>query len=126
MTGRIVVLTSLVALGLSATCLFAAEPTRPNMVWIFVDDMSANFSCYGETTIQTPHVDRLVREGMRCSRAFVTVPVCSPRRSALITGCYQTTIGAHHHRSGRSRKSGQLTETENNIELMKRWTREGR
>lgn len=74
---------------------------RPNIVWIIVDDMSPNFSCYGETLIQTPHVDRLAREGTKFSRAFVTAPVCSPCRSALITGCYQTTIGAHHHRSGR-------------------------
>src|SRR5262245_14124842 len=78
-----------------------AEHPRPNIVWIVVDDMSANFSCYAETSIQTPHVDRMARDGTRFSRAFVTAPVCSPCRSALITGCYQTTIGAHHHRSGR-------------------------
>jgi len=74
---------------------------RPNILWIVADDMSPNFSCYGETAIQTPHVDRLAREGTRFTRAFVTAPVCSPCRSALITGCYQTTLGAHHHRSGR-------------------------
>src|SRR5688500_3622642 len=80
----------------------AAEPAkRPNIVWIVVDDMSANFSCYGEKLIKTPHVDKLAAEGTRFSKAFVTAPVCSPCRSALITGCYQTTIGAHHHRSGR-------------------------
>jgi arylsulfatase A-like enzyme len=79
----------------------AAAGRRPNLVWIFVDDMSAHFSCYGETLIRTPHVDRLAREGTRFSRAFVTAPVCSPCRSALITGMYQTSIGAHHHRSGR-------------------------
>ncbi len=78
-----------------------AADDRPNIVWIFVDDMSAHFSCYGETLIETPHVDGLAREGTRFTRAFVTAPVCSPCRSALITGCYQTTIGAHHHRSGR-------------------------
>jgi arylsulfatase A-like enzyme len=80
----------------------ASEPVRrPNIVWIIVDDMSANFSCYGEKAIRTPHVDRLAAEGTRFAKAFVTAPVCSPCRSALITGCYQTTIGAHHHRSGR-------------------------
>ena len=85
-----------------ATAVPAAEPPkRPNIVWIVVDDMSANFSCYGEKTIRTPNVDKLAAEGTRFSRAFVTAPVCSPSRSALITGCYQTTIGAHHHRSGR-------------------------
>jgi arylsulfatase A-like enzyme len=63
--------------------------------------MSANLGCYGEKTIQTPHLDRLAREGTRFTHAFTTCPVCSPCRSALITGMYQTTIGAHHHRSGR-------------------------
>ena len=96
-------MTRLAAVALLAAALpCAAEPAkRPNIVWVVVDDMSANFSCYGEKTIRTPHVDRLAAEGTRFSRAFVTAPVCSPCRSALITGCYQTTIGAHHHRSGR-------------------------
>ena len=74
---------------------------RPNIVWIIPDDMSANFSCYGETAIQTPHVDALARRGVKFTRAFVTAPVCSTCRSAFITGMYQTSIGAHHHRSGR-------------------------
>jgi arylsulfatase A-like enzyme len=88
----------------------AEETKRPNIVWIVVDDMSANFSCYGEKTIRTPHVDRLAKEGTRFGKAFVTAPVCSPCRSALITGCYQTTIGAHHHRSGRGAEKIHLPE----------------
>jgi arylsulfatase A-like enzyme len=81
--------------------LTAIAADRPNVLWFIVDDMSANFGSYGETTIGTPHVDRLAKEGTRFSRAYVTAPVCSPCRSALVTGMYQTTIGAHHHRSGR-------------------------
>ena len=87
------------AIGLSRGSADGAE--RPNIVWIIVEDMSAHFGCYGETTIQTPNVDRLAAEGTRFSRAFVTAPICSICRSALITGMYQTSIGAHHHRSGR-------------------------
>ena len=92
---------------LLALCAFisvrssSAAEGRPNILWFIVDDMSANFSCYGERLIATPHVDRLAREGTRFSRAFTTAPVCSPCRSGFITGMYQTTIGAHHHRSGR-------------------------
>ncbi|MBL8792596.1 MAG: sulfatase [Planctomycetia bacterium] len=103
---RLAVLASL-AFALPAPAAEAAK--RPNIVWIIVDDMSAHFSCYGEKAVQTPHVDRLAREGTRFSKAFVTAPVCSPCRSALITGCYQTTIGAHHHRSGRGELKIELT-----------------
>ncbi len=74
---------------------------QPNVLWFVVDDMSPSFSCYGETLIQTPAVDKLAAEGTKFTRAYVTAPVCSTCRSALITGMYQTTIGAHHHRSGR-------------------------
>lgn len=78
-----------------------AGDSRPNIVWIIVEDMSTPFGCYGETTIQTPHVDQLARDGVLFENAFVTAPVCSAARSALITGMYQTSIGSHHHRSGR-------------------------
>ena len=81
---------------------------RPNLLWFVVDDMSANFSCYGETLISTPHVDALAAGGMRFTRAFVTAPVCSSSRSAMIAGMYQTSIGAHHHRSGRGKHRIQL------------------
>jgi arylsulfatase A-like enzyme len=84
----------------------AAE--RPNILWFIVDDMSANFACYGEKLVPTPNVDRLAREGVRFAKAHITAPVCSPCRSALITGRYQTSIGAHHHRSGRGKEKIEL------------------
>lgn len=79
------------------------EDRRPNVVWIIPDDMSAHFSCYGETAIETPHLDGLVASGVKFNHAYVTAPVCSTCRSAFITGMYQTSIGAHHHRSGRGK-----------------------
>ena len=85
-----------------------AVAERPNILWIVVDDMSANFSCYGETAIQTPAVDQLATDGLRFSRAYATSPVCSTFRSAMITGMYQTSIGVHHHRSGRGKHRIQL------------------
>jgi len=74
---------------------------RPNIVWIVVDDMSYHFGYQGEPLATTPRVDRLAEEGIVFSRAYATAPVCSTFRSAMITGMYQTTIGAHHHRSSR-------------------------
>ncbi|MFN9433320.1 MAG: sulfatase [Planctomycetota bacterium] len=74
---------------------------RPNIVWIIAEDMSCHFGYQGEPLVKTPHVDRLAREGAVFDSAYTTCPVCSPARSALITGMYQTTIGAHNHRSFR-------------------------
>ena len=82
----------------------------PNVLWIIVDDMSAHFSSYGEKLIQTPNVDALARRGVQFNNAYVTAPVCSTCRSAFITGMYQTTIGAHHHRSGRGTEKIELPE----------------
>jgi arylsulfatase A-like enzyme len=91
-----ILFSSLLILGLPA---FSAE--RPNVLWFVIDDMSSHFSCYGETAIQTPHTDRLAAAGMRFTNTHVTAPVCSTSRSAMITGMYQTSLRAHHHRSGR-------------------------
>ncbi|MDG2390640.1 MAG: sulfatase [Planctomycetaceae bacterium] len=94
------------ALFLPSTGLLAAE--KPNIIWVVIEDMSAHFSSYGETTIQTPHIDRLAANGVKFTNAYVTAPVCSTCRSALVTGMYQTSIGAHHHRSGRGKMKIQL------------------
>ena len=94
------------ALFLPSTGLLAAE--KPNIIWVVIEDMSAHFSSYAETTIQTPHIDRLAANGVKFTNAYVTAPVCSTCRSALVTGMYQTSIGAHHHRSGRGKMKIQL------------------
>lgn len=79
-----------------------ASPDGPwNIVWIIADDLSPDLSCYGSTEVSTPNIDRLAAQGARFTNAYVTCPVCSPSRSALITGMYQTSIGAHAHRSHR-------------------------
>ena len=73
--------------------LAALGETRPNILWFVVDDMSANFSCYGEKAIETPNVDKLGKDGLLFTRAYATSPVCSTFRTALITGMYQNSIG---------------------------------
>ena len=56
---------------------------------IFADDLGyGDLSCYGATEIQTPHCDRLAREGMRFTDAHSSSAVCSPSRYALLTGRY--------------------------------------
>ena len=79
----------------------ASKDSRPNILWILSEDISPDLSCYGTAAVQTPNLDKLTRQGIRFSNAFTTSPVCSASRSAMITGMYQTSIGAHNHRSHR-------------------------
>lgn len=80
----------------------ALPPERPlNILWLIVEDFSPDLSCYGHSDLTTPNIDKLANEGIRYTHAFTTAPVCSASRSAIITGMYQTSIDAHHHRSHR-------------------------
>ena len=74
---------------------------RPNILWLIAEDFGNHLGCCGTREVQTPNLDRLAREGVRYSRFYTTAPVCSASRSAFMTGMYQTTIGAHNHRSHR-------------------------
>lgn len=86
--------------------LLGAEPSPINIVWIVIEDASPHIGCYGEKLIKTPNIDQMSREGIRCSSAFVTAPVCSSSRSAMISGMYQSTLGVHNHRSQNSSGKG--------------------
>ncbi len=77
----------------------AAEQHRPNILWLIADDLSTDLGSYGAPLVQTPNLDRLARQGARYTNALATAPVCSSARSALVTGMYQTSIGAHQHRT---------------------------
>ena len=83
-----------------------AREDRPNVMWIYLEDVSGWFSCYGETLIETPHIDQLAQEGIRFDRFYTPAGVCSATRSAIVTGMMQTSIGAHNHRSCRANFRG--------------------
>jgi len=74
---------------------------RPNVLWLIAEDLGPELGCYGTEQVWTPNLDRLAKEGVRYTRAYTVAPVCSASRSAFMTGMYQTTIGAHNHRSHR-------------------------
>lgn len=75
---------------------------RPNILWIYLEDVSGWFSCYGDKVIKTPHIDSLAEGGIRFNRFYTSAGVCSAMRSGTILGMMQTTVGAHQHRSCRS------------------------
>ncbi len=93
---------SLLFLGsLIASVAPVAAAEQPNILWVIAEDMGVELGCYGEPLVHTPNIDKLAAEGIRYTQVCATAPVCSAARSALMTGMYQTTIGAHNHRSHR-------------------------
>lgn len=84
---------------LTPTIAFAGE--QKNVLWLYLEDVSGWFSCYGDTVIETPNIDQLAKDGTRFTRFYTPAGVCSATRSAIVTGMMQTTIGAHNHRSCR-------------------------
>jgi len=79
-------------------CKEVKEP-QPNILWIVADDLGADLGCYGEKAVFTPNLDQLAVQGVRYENFYTVTAVCSPSRSALITGMYPTSINCHQHRT---------------------------
>lgn len=73
--------------------------TRPNILWITIEDIGPHLGCYGVDQISTPNLDQLASEGVRYDIAWATAPVCAVNRTSILTGIYSTTTGAHHMRN---------------------------
>ena len=73
---------------LSALCpllsAFAAEPL--NVLFIAVDDLRPDIGCYGVKHSKTPNIDRLAARGIVFDKAYCAQAVCSPSRTAILTG----------------------------------------
>jgi arylsulfatase A-like enzyme len=78
------------------------ENIKPNIVWIMAEDIAPDLECYGFPDVHTPHLNAMAKNGVRYENCYSTNPICSPNRSAMMTGVHQTVINAHHHRSNRN------------------------
>jgi arylsulfatase A-like enzyme len=86
-------LASALPAGCSAAAKKAAPTTRPNVIFILVDDLGwMDLGCQGSTFYQTPNLDRLAASGMRFTDAYAACPVCSPTRASIMTGKYPTRL----------------------------------
>lgn len=69
--------------------LHAKSSARPNIVFILADDLGyGDLGCYGQTTLATPHLDAMAREGLRFTRHYAGSTVCAPSRCVLMTGLH--------------------------------------
>ncbi len=80
--------------------LQAAEPNRPNILFIFSDDLTCQaISTYGDNRhlLDTPNMDRIAREGIRFDRCLVTNSICGPSRASILTGKYSHRNGFYNN-----------------------------
>ena len=88
----LILLTALLLAPLAS--LQAADATKPNIVFIYADDWGwGDLSCHGNTWLKTPRLDKLASEGIDFQQFNVLSPVCSPSRTAAMTGRFPGRFG---------------------------------
>jgi arylsulfatase A len=71
-----------------------SEKPTPNIIIILADDMGyGDLDCYGNNAFDTPHLDKMAKEGLLFTDFHSNGPVCSPTRAALLSGQYQQRVG---------------------------------
>ncbi|MDF7823443.1 sulfatase [Pontiellaceae bacterium B12227] len=76
----------LCAVSLITNISVANESTRPNVLFIAIDDLRPELGCYGDTVVKSPNIDKLASQGMVFNRAYCQVPVCGASRASMMTG----------------------------------------
>lgn len=78
-----------------------SDPSRPNIIFIFIDDMGyGDISSFGNTLLETPNIDRLAEEGIKLTNFYAASPICSPSRVGIMTGQYPGRWDVHSYLSG--------------------------
>jgi len=82
---------------LSAIGLGAAAQSKPNIIFIYADDLGyGDLGCYGSKLNRTPHLDQMAKDGIRFTDFYSAAPFSTPSRAALLTGRYPIRMGLNH------------------------------
>lgn len=93
---KIIKLAFIITSLLTIHCSTNEYADKPNFIIIFCDDLGyQDLSCNGSSLVSTPHIDQLARQGMKFTDFYVGQSICTPSRSALLTGCYPKRVGMH-------------------------------
>lgn len=85
--GKIAIAVAIAALTPAAAADEPKENDKPNIIYVFTDQQSANMmSCVGNRWLKTPAMDYVAANGIRFTRAYATNPVCAPSRISTMTG----------------------------------------
>ena len=96
---------SLVSL-LLAGAAFAATARPPNVIFILADDLGwGDLGCYGHPNLRTPHIDRIAKEGTLFTQFYVNGSVCSPSRTAFMTGQFPARHKVHSAIGGKEQNA---------------------
>ena len=90
--------TALLSTALLSTALLSTNSPgaaeQPNILMILADDLGyGDLSSYGATDLESPHIDRLMKSGLRMDNFYANCPVCSPTRASLLTGRHPELVG---------------------------------
>ncbi|GAA4435635.1 sulfatase [Ravibacter arvi] len=90
------VLFASICAGILPGTIVAQAEKRPNILWIVANDIGNELGCYGNKLIHTPNLDRLAGKGVAYRNMITAGAVCSPSRSAFITGMHAVSINCHN------------------------------
>ncbi len=91
---------------------------KPNLLFILADDLGwRDLGCYGSPFCETPHIDRLAREGMRFTQAYTAGAVCSPTRGSIMSGKYPVRTGVTDYIPGLAGEGRKLATRRTKTEL---------
>ena len=86
------------AVALACGTAAAAAPSRPNVLFIAIDDLRPALGCYGDPLARTPHIDRLAAGGRTFLAAYCQQAVCGPSRASILTGLRPDRTRVWHNR----------------------------